>query len=174
MDGNTQQTHAGEGVPPSLGGVPVEMNQSNNGATYWGILCRTCRGLTAFDTRLCVSVGPGAPSMKPCAIRCGLGHNHIYFPRDFRFRPSAVPITDAVIQKNCEAFRATNPPSPDSSSRPTWKAVEPVPNRESSSPLGGVENGRVRTTHLALDQRRESAQIAAKERWTSWAIRKAM
>jgi len=40
-------------------------------------------------------------------------------------------------------------------------------------PLRRLENGTARTTHLALDQQRESAQIAAKERSTSWAMRKA-
>jgi hypothetical protein len=138
MDGNTQQTRACEGVQPSCVGVRIEVNQSNNRMTYWGILCRTCRELTAFDTRPCDSVGPGAPSMRPCAIRCRLGHNHIYFPRDFRLRPSAILIADAVIQKNCEAFMATNPSSPASSSRPTWRAVEPEPRRESDSRPGRV------------------------------------
>jgi len=99
----------------------------------------SCAGLAGADrirySFLCL--GPEAPSMKLCATRCGLGHNHIYFPRDFRLRPSAIAITDAAIQKNCEAFRATNSSSPASSSRPTWRTVEPEPNPESGSPLGG-------------------------------------
>jgi hypothetical protein len=174
MEGNSKQARACESAHTGSGGARIEMTRSNSATTYWGILCRTCRQLTAFDTRPCISVGPGAPSMKPCAIRCGFGHNHIYFPRDFRLRSSTVPISDAVMQKNCEAFGATNPSSPASSSRPTWRAVEPEPNREPGSHLGSLDNDRTRSTHLALDQRRESAQIAAKERWTSWAMRKAM
>jgi hypothetical protein len=50
--------------------------------------------------------------MKPGAIRCRHGHNHIYFPRYFGFFPSAVPIADAVMKENREAYMAINRTSP--------------------------------------------------------------
>ena len=68
--------------------------------TYWGNLCRTCRKLIAFDTCSYISFGPRAASMKPGAIRCNQGHNHIYYPRDFCFYPSAVPISEATMEAN--------------------------------------------------------------------------
>jgi hypothetical protein len=86
--------------------------------TYWGILCRTCSEPVAFDIRPCQMCGPGAANVRPGAIRCVHGHNHIYFPRDFRLFPSAVPITDATMQENRAAYRAMNP-SPESSSDPS-------------------------------------------------------
>jgi len=137
MEDSSKQARASESVPPGSRRARIEMNRSNSATTYWGILCRTCRQMTAFDIYPCVSFEYGAANMKPSAIRCDRGHNHIYFPRDFRLRPSAIAITDAAIQKNCEAFRATNSSSPASSSRPTWRTVEPEPNPESGSPLGG-------------------------------------
>jgi hypothetical protein len=78
---------------------------------YWGILCRTCRQLVAFDTSPYVSFGAGAASMKPGAISCRQGHMHIYFPRDFCFRPSPTSIPDAALEENRAAYRAINPPT---------------------------------------------------------------
>jgi hypothetical protein len=76
---------------------------------YWGILCRTCRELVAFDARPYVSFGPGAASTKPGAICCGMGHTHIYFPRDFKFHPSAVPVAEKTMEGNRAAYAAVNP-----------------------------------------------------------------
>ena len=167
MDGNTKQTRAWEGVQPRSGGARIEANQNTDWTTYWGILCRTCLELTAFDT---------CPlSMKPGAIRCSQGHNHIYFPRDFRFFPSAVPVTDEVMQKNREAFMAINSsPSSSASSNPSIaRSSEPEANSQSGIRLG-LEKGKARPANLAPDPRRENAQKAAKERWANWAIRKTM
>src|ERR1035441_7780133 len=86
--------------------------------TYWGILCRTCSEPVAFDIRPCQMCGPGAANVRPGAIRCVHGHNHIYFPRDFRLFPSSVPITAATIQENRQAYLAINP-SPEPSSDPS-------------------------------------------------------
>jgi hypothetical protein len=174
MDGNTNQARACEGVQPTSGGVHIEIKGGDNGTTYWGILCRTCQELTAFDICPSVSFGAGATSIKPGAIRCGHGHNHIYFPRDFQFFPSAVPITDAVMQKNRETFRAINPSSPASSNRSTWRTVEPEAVSEPVISPGGLEKGKARIASLGPDPRREIAQIAAKKRWMNWAMRKAM
>jgi hypothetical protein len=49
--------------------------------------------------------------MRPGAIRCTQGHNHIYFPRDFRFLSSAVCIPDADMQQNRDTYKAVNPVS---------------------------------------------------------------
>jgi hypothetical protein len=104
MDVNTKQTR--EPIP---GGMQLETDHTNSGTTYWGILCRTCHALVAFDTCPYISFGPGAASMKPGAIRCGLGHNHIYFPRDFGFLPSVDPVSIKVMRENREIFKAINP-----------------------------------------------------------------
>jgi hypothetical protein len=77
--------------------------------TYWGVLCRTCGELVAFDTPPYVSFGPGAASMKPGAIRCNRGHTHIYYPRDYSFRPSANPISEATMDANRTLYCKINP-----------------------------------------------------------------
>jgi len=174
MEDSSKQARASESVPPGSRRARIEMNRSNSATTYWGILCRTCRQMTAFDIYPCVSFEYGAANMKPSAIRCDRGHNHIYFPRDFRLRPSAIAISDAVIQENCEAFRAINPSSPASWNRSIVRSIETETNRESGIPPGALENGEARPAKLAPDPRRRIAQIAAKERWTNWALRKAM
>jgi hypothetical protein len=107
-NGNTKQTRAFVGAPPTSVGVGTEEHRGDNETTYWGILCRTCREPVAFDVCPYPSFGPGAANVKPSAIRCGQGHNHIYFPRDFRFFPSAVPIAHSVMQENRDAYRAIN------------------------------------------------------------------
>ena len=76
--------------------------------TYWGVLCRTCARPIAFDTRPFHQSGLGAANTKPGAIRCFLGHNHIYFPRDFHFFPSTAVITDVTMQENRAVYGAIN------------------------------------------------------------------
>ena len=80
-----------------------------DGATYWGVLCRSWAGPIAFDARPCNESRLWSANTKPGAIRCFLGHNHIYFPRDFRFFPSTTLITDATMQDNRAAYEAINP-----------------------------------------------------------------
>jgi len=77
---------------------------------YWGIVCRTCGELVAFDGHPNSSFGPTAAGMKPGAIRCRDGHNHIYFPRDFRLYPSAIPIQETTMEGNRAIYRRINPP----------------------------------------------------------------
>jgi hypothetical protein len=77
--------------------------------TYWGILCRTCRELVAFDT--CPYPSLGGASAKPGAVRCDLGHNHIYFPRDFHFYPSKTPIAEMTMEANRAVYGAINSPA---------------------------------------------------------------
>jgi len=48
-------------------------------------------------------------STKPGAICCGMGHTHIYFPRDFKFHPSAVPVAEKTMEGNRAAYAAVNP-----------------------------------------------------------------
>jgi hypothetical protein len=83
----------------------------NNEITYWGILCRFCSEPVAFDIRPYRTFERGTAPLRPGAIRCAHGHNYIYFPRDFSFLTSAIPITAATMQENREAYRAINPPS---------------------------------------------------------------
>lgn len=133
-----------------------------NDTTYWGILCRTCRELVAFDRCPYLSFGPGAASMRPGAILCGQRHNHVYFPNDFQFLPSAIPIADEVMERNREVYRTVNPTPPE--------FPEPSNPVEFEVPR---DLGVYRSTR-GFDARRETAQNPARYRWTDWAIKKAM
>ena len=112
MEGNTKQTRANEDNKPTSLGFPIERSTPDRKTTYWGVLCRTCRELVAFDSCPYMSFGPGAAGLKPGAIRCAGGHNHIYFPRDFGFVDVAVLVPDAILQENRETYRAINPRPP--------------------------------------------------------------
>jgi hypothetical protein len=114
MERETIPTQAYEGATPISGRVRTEWNQggmdvSGNKTTYWGVLCRSCIELIAFDISPFRSFGAEAASMNPGAIRCAHGHVHIYFPRDYQFFFSDIPLTDAALQANREAYRAANP-----------------------------------------------------------------
>jgi hypothetical protein len=127
--------------------------------TYWGVTCRTCHELVAFDVCPYLSFGDGAASMKPGAIRCSQDHNHIYFPRDFQFISIAVAISEEVMRVNRETYRAINSSSPSqgiaivkSKRPPVASAVEiPVP-----------------------DTSKRDAQVAEKDRWSHLVDKKAM
>src|SRR5580704_230352 len=106
MEYIARETRAFESVPSTADGGRQEANRNCKGTVYWGILCRTCRDLVAFDASPYASFGSEAASMHPGAIRCSHGHSHIYFPRDFAFYPSAVVIAEAAMQLNRETFRA--------------------------------------------------------------------
>jgi hypothetical protein len=124
---------------------------------YWGILCRTCSELVAFDKGPYHSFGPEAASMRPGAILCGQGHNHIYFPNDFHFIPSAVRIPDAVMERNRDVYRAVNP-------RPVYP--------EQPSDLKKHVKSEVATP--GSDATRETVREDARQRWSDWANKKAM
>ena len=79
--------------------------------TYLGVLCRTCAEPIAFDACPFSKSGLGSANKRPGAIRCSLGHNHIYFPRDYQFFASVALITDATVRDNQAAYEATNPSS---------------------------------------------------------------
>ena len=111
MEGNINQTRAYDGGQPTCSEALIDQNRT----TYWGVLCRSCHELVAFDVCPYTSFGPRAAGMRPGTVRCGQGHNHIYFPRDFEFIPSAVPIADGTMRENREAYAAVNPTSPASS-----------------------------------------------------------
>ena len=117
MVGNTKQMRAPECIQPTFSDVQTEIERGKCETTYWGILCRTCRDLVAFDTCPYVSFGPGASGMQPGAIRCAQGHNHIYFPRDFHFVSSEAPVLELSMQQNRDAYRAINPVAPADSYR---------------------------------------------------------
>jgi len=109
MEGNTKQMRAPEYIRPTFSEVQIETDRSTRETAYWGILCRTCRDLVAFDTCPYASFGPRASSMRPGAIRCARGHNHIYFPRDFRFVYSEALVPEPSMHANREAYRAITP-----------------------------------------------------------------
>jgi len=79
--------------------------------------------------------------MKPGAIRCGRGHNHIYFPRDFGFVDVAVAVPDAIMQENREAYRAINPRPPASWIRPAAQEAGPQMNYHNRVPRTSVVDG---------------------------------
>ena len=169
--GNTKQTRAFDGAPLTSDGVGTEEHQGDNEMTYWGILCRTCRGPVAFDVCPHRSFGPGAANMTPSAIRCGQSHNHIYFARDFRFFPSAVPIAHSVMQENRDAYRAINPAPALSSHADGWLS-NAKPNHSSDVPPDEPHSADARHVKPAPDPRREAAQMAAKQFWANWALKK--
>jgi hypothetical protein len=149
MDITTTQPCAEQGADPNAPPSPhPETNNGNAKDTYWGILCRSCQELVAFDRCPYPTFGAGAANQQPAAIRCSHGHNFIYFPRDFQFVTSALSIPDTVLLHNRETFRAINP-SPTS-----------------------LESGARRHESSRPDPARESAQAAAKLRWASWALKK--
>jgi hypothetical protein len=128
--------------------------------TYWGILCRTCSEPVAFDVRPYHEFGLGSANIRPGAIRCARGHNHIYFPRDFHFFPSSVPITEESMQKNRAIYLAIN-----RSSEPALDAAPANSPRDQSVPQV------VRPAGFAPDARREATETA-KIRWAHWASKK--
>jgi hypothetical protein len=128
--------------------------------TYWGILCRTCSEPVAFDAQPFHEFGLGSANIKPGAIRCERGHNHIYFPRDFRFFPSLLPITEESMQKNRAAYLAIN----GSSETALGTAL-------GNSPRDRPVPQAVRREGFTPDARREATE-AAKIRWAHWASKK--
>ena len=107
MEMNPMQVRAAE----YLGDAGKEMPRTRGRGEellYWGVLCRTCRELVAFDVCPYVSFGPGAIGMKPGAIQCAEGHSHTYFPLDFRFIPWISRIPAELMERNREAFKAAN------------------------------------------------------------------
>jgi hypothetical protein len=145
----------------------------NEQVTYWGILCRSCLQPVAFETSSNQGFVFGSANTRPGAIRCAEGHNHIYFPRDFRFTPSAVAITEATMRANREAYKATNP-SPSHSSgylhaEPSHVQQKRVSSLSAGAPL--IDKGRLAS--LVSDARKEAQQVA-KERWANWALKKAL
>ena len=51
MEGNTKQMRAPECIQPTFSEVQTEIERRTHETTYWGILCRTCRELVAFERR---------------------------------------------------------------------------------------------------------------------------
>jgi hypothetical protein len=128
--------------------------------TYWGVKCRTCQELVAFDVCPYLSFGADAASMKPGAIRCSQGHNHIYFPRDFQFILSAVAIPDERMRVNRETYRAINSAMPSHQGLSIVKAKRPPSTAEVEIPVADVS--------------KRDAQTAENDRWSHLGDKKAM
>jgi hypothetical protein len=170
MDGDTKQTRAFEGDPPTPARMLTETNCRGHETTFWGVYCRSCRELIAFDVCPYASFGPTAASQQPGAIRCRHGHNHIYFPRDFQFVRSTAAIPANVMLANRDAYRAINPSPSGLPSGSTWNAAEPRPWQPPVAPAGSSDTPAQPT---APDPARKTAQAVAKDRWAYWAIKKA-
>ena len=170
--GCSVMTRADEGATATWSRVGA-VDRSHGGTTHFGVLCRTCQELVAFDVCPYVSLGPGAASMHPGAIRCGLGHAHIYFPRDFQFISRAVAVSPSTMKENRERYLAINPRLPVLSSHRGWNVSAAEGNgKRGDSPRRLVEN-EAPPAYSGPDPRREAAQKAAKERWSNWADKKA-
>jgi hypothetical protein len=113
MEGNAIQRRAYDGGQPTYRESSIHTDQSQT--SFWGVSCRTCHELVAFDICPYASFGSGAAGMKPGTIRCSQDHTHIYFPRDFGFISSAVRISDETMWKNRAGYVDINPTSPTSS-----------------------------------------------------------
>jgi hypothetical protein len=143
----------------------------NKETIYWGVLCRKCSEPVAFGSPSHQQFELGSAYARPGAIRCTNGHNHIYFPRDFKFFASAEEISDAAMRGNREAHRVNNPvmvaPS-DKLYGTRW-----VPEKEPESSFPDLPNGAKATpASTGLDPRRETAQTAAKDWWAKWGNKK--
>jgi hypothetical protein len=142
---------------------------------HWGVACRKCSEPIAFGAPSHQQFQLESTFARPGAIRCANGHTHIYFPRDFKFFASSEAIPEAVMHANREAHRAINPPPATQSDQmygTRWVPVE-EPQAASLAGLVGVSlEGKASSSAYGLDPRREKAQAAARERWTSWAIKK--
>jgi len=86
-----------------------ERGNTSTEPTYWGVPCRTCKELMLFDTYPCPTFGIATTTRRPGAIRCTKSHNHIYFPHDFRFWPSAAAVDEATMERNRRDYLAINP-----------------------------------------------------------------
>ena len=126
---------------------------------YWGVMCKTCSEPVAFgcpDQQECEMESICA---KPGAIRCAKGHNHIYFPRDFKFFASAIEIPEAVTRANREAHKAVNPAPPPPSEE--WHGVRWAPEPEqgaSGNSVNEAKAGQKMQASGTADPRRETAQ----------------
>jgi hypothetical protein len=115
MEGNLKQSRVHDGSQSTCPESSIHTDQSQT--SFWGILCRTCNELVAFDVCPYASFGPKAASMKPGTIRCSQDHGHIYFPRDFGFISSVVRISDETMRQNRAVYAEINPTYPASSRR---------------------------------------------------------
>ena len=141
--------------------------------TYWGVLCRTCQELVAFDRSPFPSFGPRAASLTPGAIRCSQGHNHIYFPHDFQFHQWHLRVGDAVMEQNRAAYAAINPSGSITPSS-TLGIKQTIPPKTEPAAVPPPKTGENIELHpnLPPDLRREDAQMAARHRWAEWASKK--
>jgi len=147
----------------------------SNETTHWGILCRTCSEPAAFGTGPHHEYRLGSANARPGAIRCVAGHNHIYFPPDFRFFPSSVPITEATMQENRRAYLAINPPPELSCDPLPGNSLTLRENDEADihrDGLSHLKEVKARPARPVPDARRQVAQMAAKARWKDWATKK--
>jgi hypothetical protein len=171
MEFTERCTSTFEDDSPASGGARNESNGSES--NYWGVVCKTCKGLVAFDVAPFASFGLQAFSMQPGAICCGQGHTHIYFPRDFGFSCSVVSIRDAVMRGNRDVYRTINVSghtSHDAAPKPPAAAAEkPAPGAPVRGPELAKKPVKPPPESLAADPRRAAAQAAAKSRWTKWA-----
>jgi hypothetical protein len=115
MEGNTRQTRGYDGGQSTCIESSIHTDQSQT--SFWGVLCRTCNDLVAFDICPYASFGAGAAGMRAGTIRCSQGHSHIYFPRDFGFVFSVIRISDETMRKNRAVYADVNPTYPASSRR---------------------------------------------------------
>lgn len=148
-------------------------NDKGNGTEYWGILCRTCSQPIAFGTGADREAGVESSNVRPGAIRCASGHNHIYFPRDFQIFKSSVAIPDALIKQTRAAYQAINPMPAELPTAEDGGVVSEEDGGSAARLDKPVEGGPSRSDS-GTDLRRERAQTAAKSRWARWAIKKAM
>ncbi len=153
----------------------------SNEKSYWGILCRACSEPVAFNNSPYHEFGLGSADVRPGAIRCGHGHNHIYFPRDFHFFATSVPIAEETMQENRAVYIAINPSPQSSSAAPrALLAGGPVALKEKieaavlPSGLTDPEEDKTGSKTNASNAPREIASQAAKIRWASWAHHKVM
>jgi hypothetical protein len=142
---------------------------------YWGVLCRRCLDPVVFGSPSHPQFQMESEFARPGAVRCANGHDYIYFPRDFKFFESAEEITAAAMERNRLAHRAVNPSVVARTDHTYGTGWVSDPEEDTSSAM--VQDIAKPAARAALasdgpDPRRESAQTASKDWWTTWAARK--
>jgi hypothetical protein len=165
VEPTTKQPQAVETLQPTGVEARPRLDRLDHPTTYWGVSCRGCSEVVAFDVAPYTSFGPRAASTRPGAIRCSLGHSYVYFPGDFQFLASSVAISDEVMRKNRDAFQADNP------ARPT-RAQYPRPFVRSVVHVAAFVEGLLGLATLNPNPRKV-AETAAQGSWAEWATRKA-
>jgi hypothetical protein len=139
---------------------------------YWGVLCRICAEPIAFGAPCHHQFELESAYAKPGALSCANGHSHIYFPRDFQFFASAATIPEAVMQANREAHPAMKPATVERPKHFFVKRWSPEGDQAAGELQDVGNRAGVQAASADPVPRRDVPQIAARDWWMNWALKK--